>query len=145
MNFRFNKIFRLNFIRKPKRQKDMKIIKSEKIPVPKGHYSPVMEHNGILYVSGQIPTDPVTGSVPDSIEEQTRAVLSKIELLLEESGSSLSKVLQVRIYLSDIALWDQVNKVYAEVFGDHKPARCVVPAGKLHYGSLLEAEALAIA
>ncbi len=121
----------------------MKAIKTEKMPLVKGHYSPVIEHNGILYLSGQIPTDPVTGNVPVSIEDQTLMVLSKIELLLRESGSSLNKVLQVRIFLSDIDLWDKVNKVYGEFFGDHKPARCVVPAGKLHYGSLLEVEAVA--
>lgn len=121
----------------------MKIIKTEKMPYVKGHYSPVIEHNGILYLSGQIPTDPVTGKVPDSIEEQTKLVLSKIEFLLKESGSSLNKVLQVRIFLTDIDLWDQVNRVYADFFGNHKPARCVIPAGKLHYGSLLEVEAVA--
>jgi reactive intermediate/imine deaminase len=122
---------------------NMKIIKTEKMPLVKGHYSPVIEHNGTLYLSGQIPADPVTGAIPDSIEDQTRMVLSKIELLLKESGSSLNQVLQVRIYLSDIELWDKVNKVYGDFFRDHKPARCVVPVGKLHYGSLLEVEALA--
>ena len=113
------------------------------MPPVKGHYSPVIEHNGILYLSGQIPIDPVTGKVPESIEEQTKLVFSKIELLLKESGSSLNKVLQVRIFLTDIDLWDTVNKVYAEIFADHKPARCVIPGGKLHYGSLLEVEAIA--
>jgi len=121
----------------------MKIIKTEKIPVPKGHYSPVIEHNGILYLSGQVPTDPVTGDVPATIEEQTRLVFSKIELLLKESGSSLNKVLQVRIFLTDIDLWDTVNKVYAGIFCEHKPARCVIPVGNLHFGSLLEVEAVA--
>lgn len=121
----------------------MKIIKTEKIPAPKGHYSPVIEHNKILYISGQIPTDPVTGIVPVAIEEQTKLVFSKIELLLRESGSSMNQVLQVRIFLSDMDLWDTVNKLYAGIFGDHKPARCVVPAGKLHFGSLLEVEAVA--
>ncbi len=121
----------------------MKIIKTEKMPSVKGHYSPVIEHNGILYLAGQVPTDPVTGIVPPSIEEQTKLVFSKIELLLRESRSSMNQVLQVRIFLSDMDLWDTVNKLYAVIFGDHKPARCVVPVGKLHYGSLLEVEAVA--
>jgi reactive intermediate/imine deaminase len=122
---------------------NMKIIKTEKMPAVKGHYSPVIEHGGILYLSGQIPVDPEKGAVPDTIEEQTRLVLSKIDLLLRESGSSLNQVLQVRIFVTDISLWDQVNKVYADFFKDHKPARCVVPVGKLHYGCLLEVEATA--
>jgi reactive intermediate/imine deaminase len=121
----------------------MRIIKTEKMPAVKGHYSPVIEHGGILYLSGQIPVDPEKGTVPDTIEDQTRLVLSKIDLLLRESGSSLNQVLQVRIFVTDISLWDQVNKVYGDFFKDHKPARCVVPAGKLHYGCLLEVEATA--
>ena len=121
----------------------MKSIKTEKMPPVKGHYSPVIEHNGILYIAGQVPTDPVSGAVPVTIEEQVKLVFSKLELLLTESGSSLNKVLQVRIFLCDMDLWDTVNKLYAGIFGDHKPARCVVPVGKLHYGSLLEVEAVA--
>jgi reactive intermediate/imine deaminase len=121
----------------------MRIIKSEKIPVPKGHYSPVIEHNGILYLSGVLPVDPKTNMAPESIREQSDLVLSKIDMLLNESGSSRNKVLSMRIYLSDIEHWDAFNAVYAEFFGDHRPARCVVPAGKLHYGSLIEAEAIA--
>ncbi len=121
----------------------MKLISTPKIPVPKGHYSPATEHNGILYVSGQVPVNPENGKVPEGIEEQTRLVFSKISLILDESGSSLKKVLQVRIYLTDIDHWDEVNRVYGDIFGNHKPARCVVPAGKLHYGCLIEAEAVA--
>jgi len=121
----------------------MRIIKSDKIPVPKGHYSPVIEHAGILYISGQIPQDAATLKVPPTIAEQTELVLSKIDLLLNESGSSRNKVLQVRIYLSDISLWDEVNNIYSRFFGEHRPARCVVPVGKLHYGCLIEAEAVA--
>jgi len=121
----------------------MKIISTDKMPPVKGHYSPVVEHNGILYLSGQVPINPETQIIPETIEEQTRLVLSKINLLLNESGSSKSKVLQVRIYLSDISLWDQVNKIYSDFFLNHKPARCVIPAGKLHFGCLIEVEAIA--
>jgi reactive intermediate/imine deaminase len=121
----------------------MKTILTDRMPVVKGHYSPVVEHNGLLYLSGQVPVDPITQKVPETIEEQTVLVLSKIDLLLRESGSSRNKVLQVRIYITDISLWDQVNKVYAVFFGDHKPARCVIPVGKLHFGCLIEAEAVA--
>lgn len=121
----------------------MKAIHTPGMPKVKGHYSPVMEHNGILYLSGQIPSDPQTGNIPEGIDAQTELVFSKIRLLLEESGSGLSKVIQVRIYLSDISFWDRVNALYSEIFGDHKPARCVVPVGKLHYGALIEVEAIA--
>ena len=122
----------------------MKIISSPKIPIPNGHYSPVIEHLGILYLSGQLPVDPESKQIPDNIEGQTQLVLKKIELLLQESGSSRNKVLQVRIYLSDIALWDKVNQVYSNFFGEHKPVRCVVPTKELHFGSLIEIEAIAV-
>ena len=113
------------------------------MPKSNGHYSQVVEHNGTLYLSGQLPVDPATKQIPGSIEEQTRVVLSKIGLLLNESGSSKHHVLQMRVYISDIALWDQVNAVYSEFFGDHKPARCIVPTRELHFGSLIEVEATA--
>ena len=121
----------------------MKIISTERMPISNGHYSQVVEHNGTLYLSGQLPVDPVTKKIPGSIEEQTRVVLSKIELLLNEAGSSKQHVIQMRIYISDIALWDQVNAVYSEFFGNHKPARCIVPTRELHFGSLIEVEATA--
>lgn len=122
----------------------MKVISSEKMPKSKGHYSMVMEHDGMLYLSGQLPIDMTTGDIPESIEEQTSIVLYKVKVILEEAGLTLQHVLQVRIYLSDIALWDRVNKVYSVFFGDHKPVRTVVPTGPLHYGSSIEIEATAV-
>lgn len=121
----------------------MKTIHDDGIPPPGGHYSPCVEHNGLLYISGQLPLDPQTGAIPEGVAAQTGQVLSNIGRLLEAAGSSREKVLQVRIYVSDIGLWDQVNEVYAAYFGGHKPARCVVPSGRLHHGCLIEAEALA--
>jgi 2-iminobutanoate/2-iminopropanoate deaminase len=121
----------------------MRIISTEKMPVPKGHYSQVVEHGGVLYLSGQLPVDAIKGIVPETIEEQTMLVLQKIELLLTEAGSSKNKVLQMRIYLSDIQYWDQVNEVYSMFFTEHKPARCIIPSGKLHHGCMIEIEAVA--
>ncbi len=113
------------------------------MPVPKGHYSQVIEHGGVLYLSGQLPVDDRSRVVPETIEEQTMLVLQKIELLLTEAGSSKNKILQIRIYLYDIHLWDQVNEVYSKFFTEHKPARCIIPSGKLHHGCMIEIEATA--
>jgi len=121
----------------------MKIITSTKIPPPNGHYSPCIEHNGTLYISGQLPVDPATKKIPTGIEAQTQLVLEKIDLILTEAGSSRENVIQMRIYISDIALWNKVNEVYTQFFGAHKPVRCVVPVGELHYGCLIEAECVA--
>lgn len=78
-----------------------------------------------------------------SIEEQTERALRNVEAILEAAGSSLSQVLKTTIYVSDIALWDRVNAVYARFFGDHRPARAVVPTRELHFGFQIEIEAIA--
>tara|TARA_R110002072_G_scaffold46591_8_gene128967 strand:+ start:10141 stop:10521 length:381 start_codon:yes stop_codon:yes gene_type:complete len=121
----------------------MHIPTDKRIPTPAGHYSPVIGHNGTLYISGQLPMDPETKAVPDSIEEQTIAALNNMENLLHAGGSRRDHVLQVRIYVSNIDHWQQINKTYAEWFGDHKPARAIIPCGGLHFGCLLELEATA--
>ncbi len=120
----------------------MKIINTDNMPNPKGHYSMVVEHNGLLYISGQLPVAS-DGTIPDGIEAQTKLTLEKIDLLLRESGSSKQQVLQMRIYISDGGMWGQVNEVYAQYFGDHKPARAIVPTRDLHYGCLIEIEGTA--
>lgn len=121
----------------------MNIISTEAIPKSNGHYSQCIEHNGMLYLSGQLPIIPETKQIPEGIELQTQLVLDKIALILKESKSSIYNIIQVRIYLSDISLWELVNKIYSNFFGEHKPVRCIVPTGKLHYGCLIEIEAIA--
>ena len=121
----------------------MRIINTGKMPVANGHYSQCIEHNGILYISGQLPGNPKVMKISEDIESQTKLVLEKIDLILEQAGSSRYKVIQMRIYIQYIDLWDRVNRVYTDFFGDHKPVRCIVPTGRLHYGCLIEAEAVA--
>ncbi len=122
----------------------MKSIETDMAPLPGGHYSQAIVHNGLVYVSGQLPINPQTGEKQTgSIEEQTRIVLQNLVAILEASGSSLSQVLKVTVYISDISLWGQVNEVYADVFGDHSPARVMVPTRDLHFGFKIEVEAVA--
>ncbi|HUS85666.1 MAG TPA: Rid family detoxifying hydrolase [Bacteroidales bacterium] len=114
-------------------------------PEPAGHYSQAVIHDGIVYVSGQLPVNPFTGEkVTGSIEEQTRQVLENIGIILKDCGSSRNSVLKTTVYVSDISLWGRVNEVYGAFFGDHKPARAVVPVKELHFGFLVEIEAVAI-
>ena len=122
----------------------MKIIETQNMPRSNGHYSQCIEHNDILYLSGQLPTDKETGSIPESIEEQTKLVFKNAETILEEAGSNKNKILQVRIYVSNIDLWDKVDKEYSQFFQSHKPVRCIVPTRELHYGALIEVEITAI-
>lgn len=122
----------------------MRVIQPTDQPTPKGHYSPGFEHNGLIFVSGQLPMDlktrePFTGS----IEEQTELALRNVEAVLKEAGSDLSHVLQMTIYVSDIELWGGVNETYARVMGDHRPARAIVPVKKLHFDTKIEIAAIA--
>lgn len=112
-------------------------------PPAGGHYSQAIVHGGLVYVAGQLPL--VAGRaehVVGSIEEQTEQVLKNIAAILEASGSSLSRTLQMTIYVSDISLWSRVNATYARILGDHRPARAVVPVGALHYGYQIEVQAI---
>jgi reactive intermediate/imine deaminase len=111
---------------------------------PGGHYSHVVVHNGVAYVSGQLPIG-LAGPLPAtaSFEEQARQVLTNVRAAVEAAGSDLSKVLKCTVYVVDIADWPTFNRLYAEVFGEHRPARAVVPVSPLHYGYRIEMDAIA--
>lgn len=113
-------------------------------PKPAGHYSPGVVHNGLVYVSGQLPMDLVTREpFAGGIEEQTELALKNVEAVLRAAGSDLSQVLQMTIYISDIELWGKVNQTYARVMGDHRPARAIVPVKDLHFDTKIEIQAIA--
>ena len=118
----------------------MRIIEHPQMPVSNGHYSQCVEHDGILYLSGQLPIDPVTRYIPATIEAQTDLVLLNVERILTAAQSAKNKVLQVRVYIHDVKLWDTVNDRYSVFFENHKPARCIIPTGELHFGCLIEIE-----
>lgn len=121
----------------------MKIINNANIPESAGHYSQCIEHNGFLFVSGQLPIDPKTKECHNDFSAQVLLVLQKIEMILNAGGASKDNIIQIRIYISDISYWEMTNKICVEFFGKHKPTRTIVPTGLLHYGSLVEAEAVA--
>jgi reactive intermediate/imine deaminase len=123
----------------------MNKIQPTNIPVPKGHYSPAVEHNGLIYVSGQLPVNHATGEVETGeIEKQTELALSNVETILLAANSDLNHVLQMTIYVSEMELWDKVNEVYKKILGEHKPARAVVPVKTLHFGTKIEIQAIAV-
>ncbi|KAA3623813.1 MAG: RidA family protein [Bacteroidetes bacterium] len=121
----------------------MQILDSPNIPPANGHYSPAIKSNGMLYLSGQLPIEQGTRKIPDTIEEQTDLCLRNIELIIREAGCSKSDIVQMRLYISNIHLWDKVNERYAAFFEEHKPVRSVIPTRDLHFGCLIEVEAVA--
>ncbi len=114
------------------------------LPAPKGHYSSAVVHNGLIFVSGQLPRDAVSGTFETgAIERQTELALRNVEAILKEAGSDLNHVLQFTIYVSEMELWDKVNETYARILGEHKPARAIVPVKDLHFGTKIEIQAIA--
>jgi len=123
---------------------EIKRIETKDAPAAGGHYSQAVVHNGLVFVSGQLAIDPQTGERKlGSIEEQTEQVLKNVESILKAANSDFSRVLKMTVYVADIELWSAVNEVYARVLGEHRPARAVIPTGKLHYGFLIEIDAVA--
>ena len=113
------------------------------MPEPKGHYSPGIEHNGLVFVSGQLPIDHSTGRVETgAIEDQTELALRNVETVLKAAASDLAHVLQMTIYVSDMELWDGVNEAYKRVMGEHKPARAIVAVKDLHFETKIEIQAI---
>ena len=122
----------------------MEKIQIEGTPIPKGHYSQAIVHDGLVYVSGQLPMNLKTGEVETgSIEAQTELALLNVESILLATSSDLNHVLQMTIYISDMELWKQVNEVYARILGEHRPARAIVPVKDLHFGTKIEIQAIA--
>lgn len=122
----------------------MKKIAPKYLAENKGHYSPGIVSNGMLYISGQLSIDPDTKSLPSGgLEAHARQALANMDRILREASLGRDAVVLCRVYIADIEGWDTVNRVYTEFFGTHKPARIVVPTGRLHFGCLVEIEAMA--
>jgi 2-iminobutanoate/2-iminopropanoate deaminase len=121
----------------------IQLLSPDTVLKPKGHYSPGVVHNGIVYVAGQLPLD-VNGTPQiTSIEEETTLCLHNIEQILIAAGSDLQHILKVSIFVSDIAHWPKVNATYANIMGNHKPARIIVPCNQLNYGCSIEIDCIA--
>ena len=122
----------------------MTFIQTPNASAPGGHYSQAVLHNGLVYLSGILPITPDGRKLADAtISEQTKQVLANLDAILQAAGSQRSNVVKVTVFVSDIHAWGTVNQLYTEFFGDHRPARSIVPVGPLHYGLSLELEAIA--
>jgi len=122
----------------------VKVIFTENAPSPAGHYAQAIIHDDIVYVSGQLPVEPKSGEKKTGpIEEQAEQALKNLAEILKAAGSDVNRILKVTVYLADISLWERLNAVYARFFGEHRPARSVVPAPNLHFGFQVEIDAIA--
>ncbi|HYE53877.1 MAG TPA: Rid family detoxifying hydrolase [Chitinophagaceae bacterium] len=121
----------------------MEAVFTTNAPKPGGHYSQAMVHGDLIFVAGQLPFDAAGNKLNGPIEEQTLQTLKNLRAVLEAAGSDTNHVLKTTVFVADISLWSKVNQVYSEFFGEHKPARAIVPTKELNHGFLIEIEAIA--
>ena len=120
-----------------------KIIATAAAPAAIGPYSQAVELNGTLFVSGQLPVNPLDGSMPEGIEAQTRQSLDNIFAILTEAGLGADDVAKTCVLLQDIKDFGAMNAIYAEYFPGTKPARVCYQVAALPKGALVEIDAIA--
>lgn len=116
-------------------------VTAEKGPAPAGPYSHAVVANGFVFVSGQGPVDPETGTMPDAFKDQVRQTLRNVQTILEAAGSNLDDVVKVNAYVTDLTRFAEFNEVYKEFFQNDPPARTTVASGLL--GFLVEIDCIA--
>ena len=122
-----------------------KTISTQGAPRAIGPYSQGITANGFLFTAGQVGFDPASGELVDGgISEQTHRVLQNIRAILRAGGSDVEHVVKTTVFLVDMADFALMNEVYAEFFGDHRPARSTVAVASLPRGARVEIEAIAV-
>lgn len=121
----------------------MKEIKTKNAPAAIGPYSQAVVQNNIVFTSGQIPVNPITGEIPEGIEAQANQVFTNIRNLLEASGTSITKTVKTTVFIQNIDDFAKVNEIYGEYFAEPYPARSCVEVSRLPKGVLIEVEAIA--
>ena len=123
----------------------MKTISTERAPAAIGPYSQAVAAGGLLFCSGQIPLDPVSGElVQGDIAQETERVMENLAAVLDAGGSGFERVVKTTVFLVDMADFPIVNEVYGRYFPQHKPARATVAVAALPRGARVEVEAVAL-
>ena len=120
-------------------------ISTENAPGAIGPYSQAVKTGNMVFCSGQIPIDPVTGEfVSNDVAEQTRQVLKNLTAVLQAAGTDLNNVVKTTVFLADMNDFTAMNEIYAEFFSDNKPARATVQAARLPRDARVEIDCIAI-
>ena len=122
----------------------MRSVSTGSAPAAIGPYSQAVECNGMVFVSGQLPVDPMTGEMPDTPAEQARRAFENVRAIVESSGCTMADCVKVTIYLTDLSAFAQVNEVYKEFFAEPYPARSCIEVSAVPKGAMLEIDAIAI-
>jgi reactive intermediate/imine deaminase len=122
----------------------MRAVSTERAPSARGHYAQAIVHGGLVYVAGQLPIVPGDPQRRlEAFDAQAEQVIANVKAILEAAGSGAERVLKATVYIADVAHWPAIDAAYARNFGDHRPARTVVPVAQLHYGYLVEMDVIA--
>ncbi|MDE6499702.1 MAG: Rid family detoxifying hydrolase [Rikenella sp.] len=121
-----------------------KIIATTEAPAAVGPYSQAVEAGGTLYVSGQLPIDPIAKTMPEGVEAQTKQCLENIEAILRAAGYSKNDVVKSTVLLRDIADFAAMNAVYADFYTENPPARVAFQVAALPMGAAVEIETIAV-
>lgn len=122
-----------------------KVIFTEKAPAAIGPYSQAIEVNGIVFVSGQLPVNPQTGEiVAGDVADQTAQSFENIKNILSEVGLSTANIVKTTVFLLDMSLFADMNKIYSNYFTEAFPARSAVAVKALPKGALVEIECIAV-
>ena len=121
-----------------------KIIRTDKAPGAIGPYSQAVEAAGMLFLSGQLPIDGATGVMPEGIAAQTRQSLDNLKHILQEAGLGMDHIVKTTVFLADMALFAEMNAVYATYFEGDCPARSAVAVKALPKDALVEIECIAV-
>ena len=120
-----------------------KVILTSKAPQPRGPYSQAVIHNGILYISGQGPIDPVTNKlINGTIHQETLRTLENIKAIILEAGGKLENILKITCYLANMDDYKAFNDVYKDYFIKEPPARTTIQAGRLPADIKIEVDAI---
>jgi 2-iminobutanoate/2-iminopropanoate deaminase len=124
----------------------MQYLSTESAPKAIGPYSQALRSGNTIYTSGQIPLDPATGEiVTGDFDAQVRRVFENLKAVLAAGGVSFANVVKATVYLTDLSTFGQLNAIYGEYFGDHKPARSTVGVAQLPKGAAVEIDLVAVA
>lgn len=122
----------------------MKFVSTAGAPKAIGPYSQGTIANGLVFAAGQVALDPASGDVvPGGVAQQTERVMQNLSAILQAAGSGLDRVVKTTVFLTDMADFAAMNEVYANAFGDHRPARSTVAVASLPKGVSVEIEAIA--
>lgn len=121
-----------------------KVISTTAAPKAIGPYSQAIEAGGMIFLSGQLPIDPATGTMPEGVEAQTRQSFANIKAILAEAGCTVDHIVKTTVYLADMSLFAPMNEVYAQQFSGAFPARSAFAVKELPKQALVEIEVIAV-